>query len=585
MCGFWGLVTKHPYREFGEAMTNAAASLRRRGADSTNSISGENYCFVHSRLNLSGDSNGGIQPVNLDTKVVVYNGELYNKNELIERFGLTKNQSDTRILSILLATKTLSDITPHLNGMYAIAVYDIQAQKVEMAVDTYGQKPLFYRITQNGIVLGSQAITVRDSKKSSHRIDQLAFYLNFGFCNPSSSFFESVERIQPGEVVTVNLKNLEVERKRYKKVIKQRNASHDAFSSLITEYVDSPFATGVTLSGGIDSSLVAYYYKMAYAGDAVAFTVDIEDTAFSETAEASFFARKLGIRHKIIPISSSELLGLWSSGVEVLDEPNSDSALITTTALMKGAAGDVKCLLSGDGGDELFIGYNRHKLAYLQSFPLLSSFSKYLAGSLENYPRTTKQILSLLAPATTAGEFNLRLKSLVRTLRADNLWGSYVRSLAIDENFVDLCNSFENQILKNYSSKNKLYENFDRYFYLVGNNLTRMDKISLAHNIEARAPLLDDSLQPQCISNTRFQSKPLLRQIHRSIYGPTNLPKKGFSHPVNSLLLNKHYMDYVCYGADIVKSIFGSQMDLELGLINSRRSLNLASLAAWYQNN
>lgn len=585
MCGFWGIVTKNPLPEIEEQMTNAAATLRRRGADSTNSISGENFCFIHSRLNLNGDSNGGGQPVNLNSKVMVYNGELYNKNELIERFGLMRNISDTRILSILLNTKTLSEIVPYLNGMYAIAVYDKGAQKIEMAIDTYGQKPLFYRITKDGIQLGSQAITVRNNNKATHRIEQVAFYLNFGFCNPANSFFESVERVQPGEVVTFNLEKLDVDRKNYIKIIKKRNASDEAFGALITEYVDSAYPTGVTLSGGIDSSLVAYYYQKSYAGDAIAFTVDVEHAAFSETDEASFYARKLGIRHKIIPISSNELLGLWTSGLEVLDEPNSDSALITTTALMKTAMRDVKCLLSGDGGDEIFIGYNRHKLAYLKSLPIISSLSKYLAGSLEYYPNAAMKILSLLIPSVTAGDFEQRIKSLERSLNAKNLWESYVSSLAIDDYFIEPCNSFKSKILGNLNFNVESFENFDRYFYLIGNNLTRMDKISLAHNIESRAPLLDDSLEPQFISTTRFQSKPLLRKIHRNIYGPTNIPKKGFSHPLDSLTNNIQYKEYVSYGAEIAVSLFGSKRVFDLNSINSRRSFNLASLAAWYLKN
>lgn len=112
-----------------------------------------------------------------------------------------------------------------------------------------------------------------------------------------------------------------------------------------------------------------------------------------------------------------------------------------------------------------------------------------------------------------------------------------------------------------------------------------MDKISLAHNIESRAPLLDDSLAPQSISSVKLNSKPLLRALHHDIYGATNLPKKGFSHPVDTLTLSSRYSEHVDEGINIVKSVFGSESAFGLRSGGSRRLYNLASLSVWCENN
>lgn len=585
MCGFWGALTKSYAGNFTEEARSASKSLLQRGADGTNTLVGANFHFVHSRLNLNGVSTGGEQPVDLKSKVMVYNGELYNKKYLAAVFSLDKNISDTQLLSILLATRTLSEITPYLNGMYAITLYDLAARRVEMAVDTYGQKPLFYRVTTEGIVLGSQAKIVAKKSGSSFREDQLAFYLNFGFSNPCSGFFDSVERVQPGELVTFELDNLTVTKNRFCSVIEKQQVNDCLLSSLISEYVDSPFPTGVTLSGGIDSSLMAHYYKLRYQGDAVAFTIDVEDAAFRETEAASFFAKKLGIRHRIISVASNEIEDLWSSAIKVLDEPNSDSSLITTSALMKGASSEVKCLISGDGGDEIFIGYNRHKLAYLKGRRYFEPFANYFAECVLRAPNFTKRLLSIVAPSTLGGEVDYRLNSLVRTLKANDLWTVYVMSLGIDDFFNALVIDFKEEVLKNFKGEFNSIVDLDRYFYLVGNNLTRMDKISLAYGIESRAPLLDDALQAQLVANVGLRSKPLLRELHRAVYGDTKIPKKGFSHPLGQLVHSKKCIEYANLGVDIVRSMFGSNLNIDLSACNDRRVFNLASMGLWCSNN
>lgn len=579
MCGFWGYVGMD--REENDLFSDRARiELKKRGRDGFGETMTKSSILMHARLNLNGANDTGLQPFKIGEKYALYNGEIYNKTEISKQYNLSILSSDTEILIHLLANNKLADVTQIINGMYAIAVYSERSQELELAVDQYGQKPLFYRLTSNSIMFGSQASTVKMAKNTL-RTEQLVNYLNFGFVSPQSSIFQGVERVQPGETIVLDT----AERRAISKSLKTPRFSDwregGQLTDIISEYADSPFPTGVTLSGGIDSSIVAERYAKSYQGRKIGFTVQVGDARFSEAPQAKKFAERLGIEHRIIEINQSEVPGYWKEGVSVLDEPNSDSAIITTTALMRGAMTDVKCLLSGDGGDEVFGGYNRHKLGYLfnriKDKKVLIEFIKLGAS----FPRGIKMLSKTLFPSGTGGEFDLRIKSLVRALKADDVWALYVRSLAIDDLFVTLLE--ENPPIKiTDGSHDSDMLSLDRYFYLVGNNLTRMDKISLAHGIECRAPLLDDRIKPSNLKDIKLKSKPLLRKLHTDIYGSNKIIKKGFSYPITHHLLGKDFFRYFQIGVDIVNESLNGSYEFNIDKISERRAYNLGCLGLWY---
>ena len=216
MCGFYGIVGNN--KNSSKYLTEAKNLLLKRGEDGFGEVNGEFFSLLHARLNLNGQGDSGNQPIKIGNKIVLYNGEIYNKLELIKRYDFDKKTSDTQIICGLLKDKSLFDVTNLINGMYSIAVLNLDKSILELSVDYYGQKPLFYRISDSSIIFGSQAVAVKPINSSINK-EQLIFYLNFGFVNPISSFFDDVHRVQPGETITLDIKSLNKKISEYKVIM------------------------------------------------------------------------------------------------------------------------------------------------------------------------------------------------------------------------------------------------------------------------------------------------------------------------------------------------------------------------------
>ena len=294
---------------------------------------------------------------------------MYNHKSL-SNFKLS-NKSDTDSISYSLSMNGVEDTIRKLNGMFALAIYELEKSILYLAVDRFGQKPLFYSLQNDLVRFGSIASTVT-SYNSIQNLEkqQLSRYLDCGFIGPDCSIYKDVYRVPANCVVTVNTENNEVNLslntnscssfEKYEN-INFIESLDSILCELIPKYLDTDFQLGVALSGGFDSSIIAHYYSKFYTEkERIAFTVNIENQKFSELDLASQYANHLSLPLKIISINNDEHLDYWFEGVSRLDEPNGDSALITTYALFNKCGKYVKGILTGDGGDELFRGYNRH---------------------------------------------------------------------------------------------------------------------------------------------------------------------------------------------------------------------------------
>ena len=314
---------------------------------------------------MCGEISHGVQPVvsKCGNYFMLFNGEIYNFKEIIAN-SFTTTSSDTEILFKSLCQYGFNQTLTNIRGMFAIAFYDKKESKLYLTVDRFGQKPLYYNISQNDITFGSIAQSVTNKKNTNNlNRNQLLQYYHFGFIGPLKSVFNDVSRVHPNQVVIINTKNFSIIDKYYNEDISlnlYRNHHDLTISKYFPEYVDSNYPIGVSLSGGIDSSLVSYYYNNHYHGNKVAFTVNIHDEMFSEYDLAKKYADVLKLDLINIQIDANMCFNLWFESGNCLDEPNGDTATITNLALVKGSSKYVKCLITGDGGDEIFEGYNRH---------------------------------------------------------------------------------------------------------------------------------------------------------------------------------------------------------------------------------
>ena len=445
---------------------------------------------------------------------------------------------------------------------------------------------MYYNIFRNNIIFGSIAQSVT-SHKSANNLNhhQLLQYYHFGFVGPHESLFSDVERVHPNQIITVDTTNFSVIDKIYNEDITS-NPIHEptidlTISKYFPQYIDSDYPIGVSLSGGIDSSLISYYYKKYYQGKKVAFTVNIEDEMFSEYDLAKKYADILNLDLIDIKIDVNECFKLWYETGNCLDEPNGDTATITNLALVKESSKYVKCLITGDGGDEIFEGYNRHAASDFL-FPessLHRSFKFFFLKRLISNEKVFLKLLRIIKPSLSYGDIKARTKTLERVISQNpvDIEDFYHQAMSIDtpniKNFFKLHDTQVNRLVE-----------FDRKFYLPGNNFTRMDKISLFHNVEARAPLVDDRLYSFSKTlNYKLKTNRLkrpLKDLHYSIFRIKNVPKKGFNYPISQLINNKEFQSYFKIGLDFFENLFNKSISTSKGL-SERRIYNLASFGLW----
>ena len=369
MCGFWGKFSIINFSLSNSDISRIKEFLTVRGSDEFNYIQKKSFFVAHSRLHLSGKAYEGNQPIvsSCENYCMLFNGEIYNHRNLSKIYNIN-TCSDTEVLFSLIMKIGFNKALSKIRGMFSIVFLDKIQSTLYLTVDKFGQKPLYYNQTNSDIILGSTAKSVtRYLTKDNLRNSQLDQYFHFGFVGPHESIFKDVSRVQPNQILQFNCNNFSLvhEHSIQSTDLCESDTSREGhldstFRDYFSEYVDCSFPTGVSLSGGIDSSIVSYYYSKFYTGEKIAFTVDIEDEMYSEYNIAKKYAKKLGIKLISVNLGLDNCYDYWFESGQCLDEPNGDTGVITNLALIKECSKHVKCLLTGDGGDEIFEGYNRH---------------------------------------------------------------------------------------------------------------------------------------------------------------------------------------------------------------------------------
>jgi asparagine synthase (glutamine-hydrolysing) len=583
MCGIWGEVGVF---EGNERSSNDLLKIQKllsiRGKDSSNTLVRKGVQLIHSRLRLSGDAGHGVQPVETEDGryFILFNGEIYNLKELSSAYSISNKFGDTYLLERLVVKLGAVEAIKCINGMFAISIIDNHRKILHLSVDKYGQKPLFYRINNRKVVFGSMSKTVTIGCNSNNiRVSQLARYLEIGFVGPDKSIFKDVERVKPNSILSIDLHTGRVIHKealKFNLPIETNLNIRSVFDTLIPDYLNTDFPVGTTLSGGIDSSLITYFYTRHYQGEPLAFTVNVKGKGYSEYGQASNFAKRLGIKLLSVEINNQDTHNYIDKSVSIMDEPNGDTSIIPTMALFDFSSKYVKCLLTGDGGDELYQGYNRHKAADLLAQNNMRSYVKKIAIKFGLRNRDLlKFFLNLFGKSYVGGNLDNRLDKLERVLSSKNMIEFYKGSLSVDDW------QFSETDLTEYMGMD--IQDIDKKLYLPGNNLTRMDFISLATGVESRSPMLDyrsdmaSSTIPFNISSDGL--KPLLKNLHQQIYPGSDYTKKGFSFPIAELINDDRYSSSIKLSCELISDTFGKRVNQSS--LGSERLFNLAVLGLW----
>ncbi len=480
------------------------AVTAHRGPDGTGIFVGNGISLGHNRLSIIDLSSAGAQPMkSADGRFVLsFNGEIYNYRELrreLESQYSFRSASDTEV--ILAAYSVWGEKAfARLNGIFAFALWDNKEQKLLLVRDPMGVKPLYYYQKGSQIIFSSEIKAILEDAEVPRRIDPLALdlYLRLNYTPGPLTLFADIKKLLPGEMLTYRAEKVEIKKYSEKKETALSPASRAELAIELRERVrasvkaqlvsDRP--VGLYLSGGIDSSAVLE--GMARASTKVeSFSVGfaLKEGEQEEKFNADFLlarrtAKHFGATHHEVVVAPDEILPLLEEAVYHSDEPISNATIIPQLALARFARSRVAVVLGGDGGDELFGGYERYRLSLLSSYyRSLPSALRRLAASL--YPRLAK--LDTAAGIERYAQFHFLKEEVLNPLIAPP------RSRGGAQTAQDFfATRFLNPVRSCFSQDfGKEFMRADRESWLVDESLVRSDKLSMAAGLEARVPLLD----------------------------------------------------------------------------------------------
>lgn len=539
MCGICGIIRKGDNKDIIKKMNDR---IMHRGPDGEGYYNDGDVAFGHRRLSII-DLSTGDQPIyNEDSSVVtVYNGEIYNYLELrseLESLGHEfKTKSDTEVL-VHGYEEWHTDLPKHLRGMFAFAIYDKNRNEIFLARDNFGIKPLYYAKMNDSFMFASEIksfLDVPDFKKEFNE-EILETYLEFSFVPTNETFFKGVYRLDAGCSLLYKDEDIKIN-KYFKLDFKEDTMSFtdavknisDVMEDSVKRHLIADVEVGSFLSSGIDSS-----YIVSLAKPHKTYTVGYENKKYDEINYAKDLADKLGIKNESKIIKKDEYLDAIPKIMYHLDEPTSDPAAISLYFVAKLASRDLKVVLSGEGADEFFGGYNYYREEVDYKFYNKIPFCiRHAIGKVAG-----------LFPEVRGFNFLVR--------RGEKLENSYI---GVNRNFSEkmarkvLRNNYELKaidVTKDVYNEFKDYSNIDKMqaidinFWLMKDILLKADRMTMASSIEGRVPFIDKevfsvaSKLPFDYKVTKENTKVALREAARKVI-PTDAYKKkklGFPVPI-----------------------------------------------------
>ena len=539
MCGICGIIRKGDNKDIIKKMNDR---IMHRGPDGEGYYIDGDIAFGHRRLSII-DLSTGDQPIyNEDNSVVtVYNGEIYNYVELrseLESLGHEfKTKSDTEVL-VHGYEEWHTDLPKHLRGMFAFAIHDKKRNEIFLARDNFGIKPLYYAKMNDSFMFASEIksfLDVPDFKKEFNE-EILETYLEFSFVPTNETFFKGVYRLDAGCSLLYKDDDIKIN-KYFKLDFKEDTMSFsdavknisDVMEDSVKRHLIADVEVGSFLSSGIDSS-----YIVSLAKPDKTYTVGYENKKYDEINYAKDLADKLGIKNESKIIKKDEYLDAIPKIMYHLDEPTSDPAAISLYFVAKLASRDLKVVLSGEGADEFFGGYNYYREEVDYKF-----YNKIPYGIRHAIGKVAG-----LFPEVRGFNFLVR--------RGEKLENSYI---GVNRNFSEkmarkvLRKNYELKaidVTKNVYNEFKDYSNIDKMqaidinFWLMKDILLKADRMTMASSIEGRVPFIDKevfsvaSKLPFDYKVTKENTKVALREAARKVI-PTDAYKKkklGFPVPI-----------------------------------------------------
>lgn len=634
MCGILGFIKG---RSFVDGNFNTQTIIEKmssqivnRGPDSAGLWINNDaqVAFGHLRLSILDLTDNGHQPMisKSGRYVIVFNGEIYNHLELRQKIPLAYNgKSDTETLLAAIEVWGIRRALDEIEGMFAFAVFDNQKKELILARDRAGEKPLYYGWQGEGLdrvfIFGSELKALRAHPGFENKLDPNSVHLYLKYSNVPApySIYEGVYKLCPGEFAVLSILTEELKIEKYWNLVDQistrdfsrfNGSANDAskilehiISDAIGRQLISDVPLGLFLSGGIDSSLVAALAQSRMDKPLNSFAIGFTEDAYNEAHYAKAVAKHLKTNHHEMYVSPSDAMSVIPKLSTIYDEPFADSSQIPMVMVSQLARSKVTVALSGDGGDELFGGYNRYRANYgvLKSIKLLPlGLRKMVAKgicsvSAERWNAIEREMISLLPNRFSHSNIAEKMHKVAIFIESKSAIDAYDK---LSSNWTDTTKIVNSEIYSSMAFSSELKDlglsnaevmmAMDMLNYLPNDILTKVDRASMSASLEVRAPFLDINVinfawkLPQSLKINGSDTKWILRDILRR-YVPsylTDRPKMGFGIPLGGwlrgplrgwaedLLSQKKIKCYGIFSEEEIRIIWKSHLEGKSGLQN-----------------
>ncbi|MEL6150199.1 MAG: asparagine synthase (glutamine-hydrolyzing) [Chloroflexota bacterium] len=618
MCGITGLYHTDGQPADAHTVQRMIDLLAHRGPDGDGVWTQGSVGFGHRRLAILDVSTAADQPMHYDDCTLTFNGELYNFKDVrqhLEALGHTFHTTgDTEVLLHAYREWGIDCVT-RFNGMFAFALWDNREQLLWLVRDRLGIKPLFYAVTDGHVAFGSEIKSILPTlpgRDLDH--DALGIYLSANYIPAPRTIFKAVRQLEPGQVMRVNSDG-DVQINTYwhlhydERPLDEHTAQRELETLLddaVSARLVSDVPLGAFLSGGVDSSTIAYWMRQHRDNDIKTFTVGFNESAFDESSYAAQVATGLNLQRYSLTLTDAHATpDLLRKLVWHAEEPTADSSMLSVYYLSQLARQHVAVALSGDGADELLAGYETHQAFYA------ARVYHALPGLLRD--GVISPLVNRLPVQDGKVTLETKLKRFVYGAShtpedAHALWrvifnAEERRALLMNPNTADIVDEFRRHFQQTDAQRplNRLLYT-DTRLYLPSDMLVKVDRMSMAHGLEARVPFLDHRLVELCaripaeykLYRLR-QKKYLLRQAMRGKLPDAILDRKkaGFNLP-NALWLRGDLREFAgdmlapermqamgLFNADEVSRVWDDHQQKRAD--NSHKLWGLLTFSLWWQ--
>lgn len=627
MCGINGVYSKTKDRQASFKLSKMNNAIIHRGPDDEGNYVNDNvnYSLAMGMRRLSIiDINSGRQPVySIDkSKVLVFNGEIYNYKEL--KIKLTKKgsvfftNSDTEVIMRLYEEYGNSSFSM-LDGMFAFSIYDITLNKIIVVRDFFGEKPLYYCKTNDHFYWASELKSIKKVSNKNFNISKRAVSLFFQltYIPAPHTIYEDVYKLEANSILEFDCVKNDIKITKIKRSKKNsNNYSGLTFSDAKTKTRElvynsvnsrsvSDVPIGAFLSGGVDSSIISHCLNENVTSKINTFSIGFTKKSFDETKKSRQVAKLIGSNHHEFILSDKDLVDDLDKILSNYDEPFADPSALPTYMLSKHTSQQVKVALTGDGGDEMFGGYNKYYVGKINNL-----YTKYISEI------THAKILSFsskfLNQKKDSRGLIFKSNKLLKSINYENNFYFNIISLGFQRNELLNILKLNNDELDVLSSYNKCgdlindlqkFREVDRRLSLEGDLLVKVDRASMLASIECRAPFLDIKILdfveqlPEKYLLNGWNKKYLLKESFKDVFPKKFLDKskQGFAVPVGDWLklsFKKELLSFIERDFLITQGLFNVDYITELimnhlnsSIDNTYKVWTFYCFQKWYVHN